>query len=404
MLTVDEARATILQNLHPLPATEIDLEGAAGRVLAAPITAARTVPPFRNSAMDGYAVRASDVGGARADLPVRLSVVGEVAAGHGATTAVDRGTAVRIMTGAPLPEGSDAVVPVEQTRVGDSAVDILAAVPPGKNVRLPGEDIRAGEEALPAGVLLSPARLGLLASLGFRHVPCHDQPRVAILTTGDELREPGEELQPGQITNSNRYALRGAVLEAGGIPIDVGVARDQRDEIERRIAAAQGSHLIVVSGGVSMGAYDLVREVLSERGELTFWQVALRPGRQLAFGRVHGTPVLGVPGNPVSTLVAFEIFARPAIRVLSGRRAWRRAVVRARADEAMEKAPDVEQYYRGIVRSTGDGWAVRLTGPQGSHVLRSMALANALIRIPINVRRVAAGDLVDVLILEDDAT
>lgn len=401
MRTVEEARAAILQAIRPLPPEEVRLEAAGGRVLAAGVHAQRTVPPFRNSAMDGYAVQAMDVLEARADRPARLRVVGEVAAGHAPRQHLRPGTAVRIMTGAPLPEGSDAVVPVEETRATNGMVDILARVEPGAHVRQAGEDIRAGQEALPAGVPLTPARIGLLASLGCRRVACHLVPRVAILTTGDELRDIDEPLQPGQITNSNRYALRAAVQEAGGAAVDLGVARDQREDLERAMQRAAGCHLLVISGGVSMGAYDLVRQVLADRGELTFWQVALRPGRQLAFGRVDGIPLIGVPGNPVSTLVAFEIFARPAIRLLGGRHDWKRPVVRARAREAMEKGAGVEQYYRGILETGDDGWGVRLTGPQGSHVLTSLALANCLIRLPLETRRVEAGEPVDVLVLEE---
>jgi len=399
--TVDEARTTILRAIQPLPPEDVSLEAAFGRVLAADVYAERAVPPFRNSAMDGYAVNAADVTAARADRPARLRVVGEAAAGHAPHQPVHPGTAVRIMTGAPLPDGSDAVVPVEETRAADGMVDILARVEPGTHVRQAGEDIQAGEQALPAGIPLTPSRIGLLASLGRRRVSCHLVPRVAIVTTGDELRDIDEQLRPGQITNSNRYALMAAVQEAGGVAVDLGVARDRREDLEDAMQRALGCHLVVISGGVSMGAYDLVRQVLADRGELTFWQVALRPGRQLAFGQVTGMPLIGVPGNPVSTLVAFEIFARPAIRVLAGRQDWKRPVVRARAREAMEKGAGVEQYYRGVLEPGRDGWRVRLTGPQGSHVLTSLALANCLIRLPPQTRHVEAGELVDVLVLEE---
>jgi molybdopterin molybdotransferase len=400
--TVDEARAIVLQGLRPLPAEAVPLEEAGGRVLAESVRATRTVPPFRNSAMDGYAVRARDVDAARPQQPVRLQLIGEVAAGRAPAMAVREGTAVRVMTGAPLPDGSDAVVRLEDTRLHDGAVEITVPVTAGTFVRHPGEDIRSGDNALPAGVALTPARIGLLASLGLRHVLCHRAPRAAVLTTGDELRDIDEELAAGQITNSNRYALLAAVREAGGVPVDLGVARDRVEELTERIAAAAGADLLVISGGVSMGAYDLVRDVVAARGQLGFWQVALRPGHQLAFGQVSGTPLLGLPGNPVSTLVAFELFGRPLIRLLAGR-PWRRASVQARAEERLEKSEAVEQYYRGILRRVPSGWSVRLSGPQGSHVLRSLALANCLIRLPVEVRRVDAGEAVDVLVLADDA-
>jgi molybdopterin molybdotransferase len=400
--TVDEARAIVLQGLRALPPETVPLAEAGGRVLAEPVRATRTVPPFRNSAMDGYAVRAHDVAAAQPQQPARLRLIGEVAAGHAPALPVGEGTAMRVMTGAPLPDGSDAVVRLEDTRLRDSTVEITVPVTVGSFVRHPGEDIRSGDQALPAGVALTPARIGLLASLGLHQVLCHRAPRVAILTTGDELRDIDEELAAGQITNSNRYALLAAVREAGGVPVDLGVARDRVEELTERLAAAAGADLLVISGGVSMGAYDLVRDVVAARGQLAFWQVALRPGHQLAFGQVSGIPLLGLPGNPVSTLVAFELFGRPLIRVLAGR-PWRRVSVQARAEERLEKGEAVEQYYRGILRRVPAGWSVRLSGPQGSHILRSLALANCLIRLPVEVRRVEAGEPVDVLVLEDDA-
>jgi molybdopterin molybdotransferase len=361
------------------------------------VRAARDVPPFDNSAMDGYAVRAEDIRTAAPDHPVRLRLVGEVRAGFPAAARVGPETALRIMTGAMVPDGSDTVVRLEDTAEADGQVEIRVTVPRGTSLRAAGSDIRQGDLVGRIGQVISPGLLGVLASVGRTTLRCIRRPRVMILTTGDELRDAGEPLAPGQITNTNRYTLPAAVEEAGGIAVDGGTARDDRAELIDRLSSAQDVDLVVSSGGVSMGAYDLVRSLLEERGAIDFWQVALRPGKPLAFGSVGEVPLIGLPGNPVSSLVAFELFVRPAILKQLGRQELERPRLKAVTEEALSSPPHLEQYFRGVARRTPEGLRVKLTGDQGSHVLRSMAEANCLVLVPQNVGEIPAGAVVEIL-------
>lgn len=397
MLTVQEARDRILARIHQLDAEDIPLDSAAGRVLAEDILARQDVPPFANSAMDGYAVRAVDVREATPDRPVRLRVVGEIQAGHSPPSPVVAGTALRIMTGAVVPEGADAVVRVEDTREQDHQVEVRVAVAAGTSIRDSGSDLRAGDIVARPGRILTPGLLGVIASAGRAAIRCIRRPRVILLTTGDELRPAGEPLGPGQITNTNRYTLRAAIEEVHGLVVDAGVARDDRQVLETSLAQAQTADLVITSGGVSLGSYDLVRRLLEERGSMEFWQVALRPGKPLAFGSVEGVPLIGLPGNPVSSLVAFELFARPAILKLQGRADLLRPRQRALAEEPLAGPLHLEQYFRGIAGRTDHGLTVHLTGDQGSHVLRSMADANCLIVMPQGTGSVPAGGEVDII-------
>jgi molybdopterin molybdotransferase len=397
MLTVQEARDRILAKIQELEAEELPLESAWGHVLAEDIVARQDVPPFANSAMDGYAVRAVDVRAATPDHPVRLRVVGEIQAGYAPPAAVAFGTALRIMTGAVMPDGADAIVRVEDTRERDHQVEIQAAVPAGTSVRHSGSDLRAGDRVGSRGQLLTPGLLGVIASAGRAAVRCVRRPRVLLLTTGDELRPAGEPLGPGQITNTNRYTLRAAIEEVDAIVIDAGVARDERRAIQASLARAESADLVITSGGVSMGSYDLVRQMLEEQDTMDFWQVALRPGKPLAFGSVRGVPLIGLPGNPVSSLVAFELFARPAILKLQGREDVLRPRQRAITEESLTGPTHLEQYFRGIARHTDQGLRVRLTGDQGSHVLRSMAAANCLVILPQGAGSLPAGAEVDII-------
>ena len=397
MLTVAEARDRILQRIAQLDAREFTLAETHGRVLGEDVRSERDVPPFANSAMDGYAVRALDVAPASASSPVRLAVTGEVRAGSPPARAVEPHTALRIMTGAMVPEGADAVVRVEDTAEQDGTVAIKVAVPAGMSLRAAGSDLRRGELVATAGRLVTPGLVGVLASAGRAAVRCVRAPRVLVLTTGDELREPGEALEPGQITNTNRYTLMAAVEEAGGIVVDVGVARDEREDLRRRLQSAKDADLIVTTGGVSMGAYDLVRNLVEEERQVDFWQVALRPGKPLLFGQVGGVPIIGLPGNPVSTLVCFELFVRPALLKMQGRRDLLRPRMKATTEDRLVNPPHLEQYFRGVARRDGDRLLVRLTGDQGSHVLRSMADANCFIVVPQGTSEVPAGGAVDIL-------
>jgi molybdopterin molybdotransferase len=397
LLTVAQARERILVGIAALDAEPITLTEARGRVLAEEVRSQRDVPPFANSAMDGFAIQARDVAQASAEQPVRLRVLGEIRAGAAPPAVVQPHTALRIMTGAMIPDGSDAVVRVEDTTEHDGTVEVRVPVAPGTSLRSAGSDLRRGDLLATAGRLISPGLIGVLASAGHVAVPCIRRPRVLVLTTGDELREPGEALGPGQITNTNRYTLLAAVQEAGGIVVDAGVARDERGDLIDRLAAAGGTDLVVTTGGVSMGAYDLVRGLLEEREAVTFWQVALRPGKPLMFATVGGVPLIGLPGNPVSTLVAFELFVRPALLKLQGRTDLERPRVTAITEEPLHNPPHLEQYFRGIARRDGVRIVVRLTGDQGSHVLRSMADANCLVVVPLGTSEVVAGTAVEII-------
>ncbi len=397
LLTVAQARERILDQIAALDTEPVPLTEALGRVLAAQIRSERDVPPFANSAMDGYAIQASDVTQASAAHPVRLRVVGEIRAGAAPPAAVQPQTALRIMTGAMIPDGSDAVVRVEDTSEHDGTIEVRVPVAPGTSLRHAGSDLRRGDLLARAGRLITPGLIGVLASAGRVTVQCIRRPRVLALTTGDELREPGEALGPGQITNTNRYTLLAAVQEAGGIIVDAGVARDERGDLIDRLGAAGATDLVVTTGGVSMGAYDLVRGLLEEREAVTFWQVALRPGKPLMFATVGGVPLIGLPGNPVSTLVAFELFVRPALLKLQGRTDLERPRLTAITEEPLHNPPHLEQYFRGVARHDGARIVVRLTGDQGSHVLRSMADANCLVIVPLGTSEVAAGAPVEII-------
>jgi len=397
LLTVAQARERILDRVAALDSETVALTEARGRVLAEEVRSERDVPPFANSAMDGYAGQARDVAQASAAQPVRLRVLGEIRAGAAPPGSVQPQTALRIMTGAMVPDGSDAVVRVEDTAEHDGTVDVRVPVAAGTSLRAAGSDLHRGDLLATAGRVVTPGLIGVLASAGRVAVQCVRRPRVLLLTTGDELREPGEALGPGQITNTNRYTLLAAVQDAGGIVIDAGVARDERGDLIERLAAAGDADLVVTTGGVSMGAYDLVRGLLEEREAVTFWQVALRPGKPLMFATVGGVPLIGLPGNPVSTLVAFELFVRPALLKLQGRTDLERPRLTAIAEEPLHNPPHLEQYFRGIARHDGARLLVRLTGDQGSHVLRSMADANCLVVVPLGTSEVAAGSPVEIL-------
>ena len=397
MLSVAEARQRILAKVRVLEAETLPLNAALGRVLAEDVEAAGPVPPFANSAMDGYAVRAADVHRASPAQPVRLQVLGEVRAGFPPTASVAPRTAIRIMTGATIPDGADAVVRIEDTSERDGAVEVQAGVEVGTSVRAAGSDLKPGDVVGRAGQLVTPGLIGVIAAAGRASVRCIRRPSVLLLTTGDELRDAGEPLEAGQITNTNRYSLRAAVEETGALLKDGGVARDDREDLASRLELARQADLVVTTGGVSMGAYDLVRTLLEERDAIDFWQVALRPGKPLAFGSVHGVPLIGLPGNPVSALVGVELFVRPALLKMQGRADLLRPRVAAITDEALSSPLHLEQYFRGIARRHAGTVRVRLTGDQGSHVLRSMAEANCLVIMPPKVGDIPAGAPVEII-------
>ena len=401
MISIDEARAQILAAIRPLPATTIELSAALGRVLAADVDAAEDVPPFANSAVDGYAVRAVDV----ASTPVELDVVGELAAGAAPTVGIGAGQAIRIMTGAPIPDGADAIVMVEETeRLDDgNRVRVGRPVSSGDAVRTAGDDIVAGDVVFRAGFVVGVPALGVLASVNRRSINVVRPPRVAVLSTGDELVSDGGPLRLGQIRESNKTMLIGAVEQAGFEVVDYGVVVDDEAVLEGvlRQAAAQ-CDAIVTSGGVSMGDYDVVKAVLSRIAEMNWMQIAIKPAKPFAFGLLDGTPVFGLPGNPVSAFVSFELLARPALRKMAGHAdtALDRPMVLAVADEPLRRRPDGKIHYQRVHGGFGaDGrWHVRSTGAQGSHQLASTAAANGLAAVP-DGDGVAAGGDVGVMLL-----
>ena len=379
MLTLDEAYRRLLARAHPTDAERVPLTDAVGRVLFEPkVVAAVDVPPFANSAMDGFALRASDA-------PGSLRVVGEVSAGAPSLPTVEPGTAVRIMTGAPIPPGADTVVPVEEATEADGLVSIAEPTLSGRHVRAAAHDTRAGDEICITDAL-TPARIGVLASLGIGEVEVRRRPVVAILSTGNELVGPGEPLGPGQIHDANGAALAAAVAEAGGVPLLLPRQRDESRTIESALTdAAQGADLVVTSGGVSVGQHDYVRAVLEERGSLDFWRIAVQPGKPLAVGSFGGSTVMGLPGNPVSALVTFELFVRPMIRVMQGLSGDGRLRVRARPTERMTKDVSRRAFLRvSVWREDGDIHA-RPAGGQQSSQLRPLADGNALLIVPEGV-------------------
>jgi molybdopterin molybdotransferase len=396
MLSVEEALDAILSRVSVLGTERVEVLASLGRVLAEPVVSRREIPPWANSSMDGYAVRAEDTGGGAV-----LSVVGRVEAGTTAAGAVGRGEAMRIFTGAPLPEGADAVVPQEDVEVTDGRIALRGAVERAAYVRPRGEDVRVGDQVLEAGTLLAAAEIGLLATLGHVQVRVYRRPRVAILSTGNELADLGTEPGPSQIPNTNTYSLMAQVLEAGGEPINLGVAPDRLDAIEERVRGARDADVLVSSAGVSVGELDLVREALTRAGAaLHLWKVSMRPGKPITFGSLDGRPVFGLPGNPVSAMVTFELFVRPALLKMAGRRRLTRPRVRARALAPVPNPGSRRGYLRVRVEANGQGLGARLTGEQGSAILRSMVDADGLAVVQPDTTVPVGGDL-EVIMFRD---
>jgi molybdopterin molybdotransferase len=396
MLTVEEALAAIVARVEPLGAERVEILSALGRVLADPIVSRREIPPWPNSSMDGYAVRAADTG-----QGVALRVVGLVEAGSVPARAVGAGEAIRIFTGAPLPDGADSVIPQEDVDTVNGRIDLRRAVDQAAYVRQAGEDVRVGDQVLEPGTVLSAAEIGLLATLGHGQVRVYRRPRVAILSTGNELADLGSEPGPGQIPNTNTYSLTAQVLESGGEPVSLGVARDRLEAIAERLAAARDADMLVSSAGVSVGDLDLVRKAMVDAGaELHLWQVSMRPGKPITFGSLAGHPVFGLPGNPVSAMVTFELFVRPALLKMAGRRRLTRPRIHARALTAIANPGNRRGYLRVRLERDGDGFAARLTGEQGSAILRSMVIADGLAVIDPDTT-IAAGANVEVILLRE---
>jgi molybdopterin molybdotransferase len=396
LISINQAIDQVLAAVTTLPEEEVDLLDALGRTLAADLVSPDDVPPFDNSAMDGFAVRAADQTGERP----RLRVVAEIPAGHNMLGALPAGAAAKIMTGAPLPEGADGVVPVESTESDGATVVLLHRVEVGENVRRTGEDVPRGALLLRAGQVIGAAHLGILASAGLARVRVRRRPRVAILATGSELVPVDTQPGPGQIRNSNSYTAYGQALEAGAEPVLLGVARDDAEETRALLRTALDHDVVVTSGGVSVGEFDFVKRVQEELGvERLFWGVRTKPGKPLAFGTFEGRPVFGVPGNPVAAMVTFEMYIRPALLKMLGRPDIWRPWVEGTAEEPLRRAKERAELRRCRLRQLDGRWVFTTTGPQGSGILSSMALADGLVLVPPGFPGGAAGATLPVLLL-----
>ena len=401
--SVDAHLADILGVVEPIQPLHLQLLDAHGCILSETVTADVDLPPFDNSSVDGYAVRVDDVAAASDTKPVQLPVVGDVAAGAPSAYTVQPGLCVRIMTGAPVPVGADAVVPLEWTDRGLASVTITQAPKPGANIRRLGEDVQHGQAVLESGTRLGPGQLGLLAAVGRDRVTVRPRPRVVVVSTGSELVEPGTRTTAGQIHESNSFILTTAAKEAGALAFRVGIVPDDprslMDAIEDQLIRAD---LVLTSGGVSVGAYDVVKEVLSRLGTVSFDTVAMQPGKPQGFGTIgpDKTPIITLPGNPVSSYVSFEVFVRPVIRRMLGVEPLHRPVVRAVCQEGFRSSPGKRQYMRGWLDVAEGRYVVRPVGGPGSHLVHGLAHANALIVIPEAVTEVAEGSAVEVMVLE----
>jgi molybdopterin molybdotransferase len=382
---LEDAQSFVIGSCPPLAPIEVSCEQAEGHVLAADVVAAEQVPPFDNTAVDGYAVLAADTAGAAED-PVELSVVDEVAAGAATDRVLQHGEAIRIMTGAPIPAGADAVVMVEDTeRLGDDRVRISTSVDAGAAIRGAGDDVQPGDLLFEAGTFVTPAIVGVLLSINARTVSVFPRARVAVLSTGDELVEDGRPLRPGEIRESNRRMLAGLLRDAGCEVVDVGTVRDDEEALEAALrAAARGCDAIVSSGGVSMGDYDVVKAVLGRIADMTWMQIAIKPAKPFAFGTIDGTPVFGLPGNPVSSIVSFEMLARPALRRMMGHPKLARQSHVAITDDDLVRRPDGKVHLMRVTAGFEDDGRchVRSARAQGSHQLAATALSNAIAVVP----------------------
>jgi molybdopterin molybdotransferase len=419
MISVEQALEMILARIDVLEAEECAVLDSLGQVLAEDIFSTIKIPPLDNSAMDGYAIRAEDSRGASPRDPRVLRVIDTVMAGSISACEVGPGTAIRIMTGAPVPKGADAVVRFEDTdeagweSSGESPrppeIGIRQEVAAGADIRRAGEDVSQGSRVLDRGTVIRPAEIGVLASLGRTAVKVIRRPVVAILATGDELVNAGEPLPPGKIYNSNTYSLAALVLRYGGVPRVLGIASDSEEALVSQLSRGRDADLLITSGGVSLGDYDVVKDVLAREGEINFWTVRVKPGKPLAFGTIRGTdragaarniPLLGLPGNPVSVMVTFELFARPAILKMMGRRYLAKPVIEAVLEDSIENSDGRRVFARAVVEERDGRYFVRTTGPQGSGILTSMSLGNGLAIVPEDEAGVGPGDRVQVMMLD----
>ncbi len=413
MLTVEEAFERIMASFAPLDGEQRPILECLGQVLAENVSSPLDLPPLANSGMDGYALIQSDIQGASSDNPSRLKVIGIVAAGHVSSQRVTPGTAIRIMTGAPVPDGADTVVPFEETDEVDrresgktlDEISIRADLPMHCNVRPAGEDVQAGQLVLTAGTVIRAAEVGVLASLGLSQATVIRRPVVSIRSTGDELEPEGQPLGPGKIYDANSSGVAASVVSAGGIPRVLGIARDNLEDLRRKLEEVAGSDLLITSAGVSKGDYDIVKDVLTQQGDMNFWSVRMRPAKPLAFGHLNysghkSVPLLGLPGNPVSAMVAFEMFGRPAISTMLGRGALARPTVEGILTGPIYNGDGRRVYARVEVEYRQGVYYATPTGPQGSNILTSLSRANGLAICPADEPSKAAGARVSIIMLD----
>jgi molybdopterin molybdotransferase len=400
MITVEDALDKILSRIQPLGPEKVSILEALGRVVAEDIYTPGDIPPFDNSGMDGYAVRSVDIQNASSHYPVRLEVVEDLPAGFISKKKLGKGQAIRIMTGAPIPEGADVVVPVEDTKRDERFVLIYTTLPRDEYMRKAGQDVKKGEQVISTGDLIRPSEVGMLASVRRSFVSVYQRPLVAILCTGEELVDVDGNMEGVTIVSSNSYTLAAQVKDCGAAPIQLGIARDRKEEIKEKLLQGMRADVLISSAGMSVGDYDFVKDVLNDLGvEIVFWKVAMKPGMPVAFGTIQGKPVFGLPGNPVSSMVSFEQFVRPSLLKMMGHRQLFRPAIDAILKEDIQNRPGRRHFIRAFVTFEKDQYFVAPTGAQGSGILKSMVKANGLMVIPEDQEMVRAGERVKVQLL-----
>jgi len=400
MIRVENALKMVLSDIRVLDSEPVKITAALNRILAEDIYSDFNIPAFDNSAMDGYAIKSIDTAGSSRRTARIFDAVDTLKAGDVAKKIVKHNQAIRIMTGAMLPKGADSVVMVEDTKSENRCVEIFKEIKKGENVRKTGEDLRKTEKIIGKGALLKAAHIGMLASIGIQKIKVAKMPKVAVLATGDELIDLGKRPSPGKLYSSNTYSLCGQIKASGAIPKELGIAKDDAAELERKVRSGLDCDIILTSGGVSVGDYDMVKSVLARIGtNIKFWRVAMKPGKPLVFGKIRGIPVFGLPGNPVSSMVSFEIFVRPAILKMLGRKRDYRNEVEAVLEESIAKKKGLKYFLRARTRWEDGSYVTRTTGAQGSGILKSMALANSLIILPEEKEHIKKGEKVTVWFL-----
>ncbi|MBW2636365.1 MAG: molybdopterin molybdotransferase MoeA [Deltaproteobacteria bacterium] len=402
MIRVEEALNQILNSISPLDLEKTDILNALGRVIGEDIYSGRNIPPKDNSAMDGYALKSDDAKGATPEAPAIVEIIEDIPAGYPSQKTVGHGQAARIMTGAYVPEGADTVVKVEDTERDGNRVRIFVESPREDNIRYSGEDVKVGDLVISKGKIAGPAEVGMLASLGRSFIKVYQKPLVAIIATGDEIADIDEDTSEGKIISSNSYSINAQVRECGALPLQTGIAKDREESLIAAFRAALRADVIISSGGVSVGDYDFVKDVMAQMGtNIEFWQVAQRPGKPLAFGTMEGKLVFGLPGNPVSSMITFEEYVRPALLKMMGREEIFRRTIKATLMEDIKKKSGLKHFIRALVRKEGEKFTVSTTGEQGSGILKSMVLANGIIVLPEDMTSVKKGEEVAVQLIDD---